>query len=142
MIYGFALLFFLLALVTGIPALRNLLRMRQINKNAGSTTGYVASMGNALGWLWTSDFGNVARPNIKYESPSGKEMAIEVVTGNMFTVLRYEQGMAVEVVFDRSAPWDAYARPEWMENLKDLWIGLGGLVLSIALVITGRIFGL
>jgi hypothetical protein len=99
MIYGFALLFGLLAIVTGVPALRELLRMRQINKNAGSTTGYISSPGNALGWLWTADFGNVTRPNIKYESTAGKEMAIEVVTSSMFTFRRYEQGIAVRVVW-------------------------------------------
>ena len=142
MIYGLALLLALLGLVTGVPGLRQILRMRRINQNAGSTTGYVSSTGNALGWLWTSDFGSVTRPNINYESPSGKEMALEVATSSMFTFHRYEDGMSVEVVYDKSSPWDAYAQPEWKANFQDLWIGLAALALSTALVLVGRIFGL
>jgi hypothetical protein len=142
MIYAFCLLLLVLSLVISIPALRRLLQMRRINRRAASANGYVDNVSSSLGWLWTSDFGSVTRPLIKYDSPQGKEMAIEVAASSMFTFRRYEPGMRIEVIYDSASPWEAYARPEWTANLRDFWIGLGSLVLSIALYILGRLLGL
>lgn len=139
MFYGLALLFVLAAAVLGIPAWRQLQRMRRINRNAVSTKGYVATVRNALGWLWASGFGNVIRPMIKYESSSGKEMAIEVATSSMLLFRRYEPGMRVEVVYDSTSPWEAYCRPEWDANQRDFWMGMASLALAVIMYVAGRL---
>lgn len=137
MIYGFSLLFVLLGLVLCIPAARKLLRMREINRNNAVTTGLVTSASSALGWLWTSGFGSSTRPLIKYQSPKGIDIILEVADSSMFTFRKDEPGMAVEVVFDVTVPGRAYAKPDWRSVLQDLWLGLGALFLAAVLWIGG-----
>jgi len=142
MIYGFSLLFVLLCLVTGIPALRRLFYMRGVNRNSATTTGEVISSKSALGWLWTSAFGSVSRPLIRYHTPDGKELVLEVVSSSMFTFQRYETGASEEIVYDSDRPGKAYARGEWDSVVRDLWIAAGGLGLAIALCVLGRVLDL
>ncbi len=138
MIYGFSLLFLLLSLVLGIPALRQLLRMRAINRNPGVTPGQVTSNSSSLGWLWTASFGSVNRPLIRYQSPRGSEMVLEVADSSMFTNHRYNTGDNVEVVYDRDMPGRAYARPEWPAALREMTFSIISLVVAILLWIVGR----
>jgi hypothetical protein len=140
MIYGLSIPLFLLAFIAGIPALRQLRRMRAVNRNCDRTAGEVAFAASSLGWLWTSTFGNVSRPLIRYRSPAGTEMAIEVATSSVFPGYRYEGGATVEVVYDRDMPGRAYAAPEWAVVRRELWIAVGSLLLAILCLVIGFIY--
>ncbi len=142
MIYGFSLLFVLLCLVTGLPALRKLFRMRKIKRNCATTTGEVISSKSSLGWLWTSTFGGVSRPLIRYHTPDGKELILEVVSSSMYTYRRYETGASEEIIYDQDRPGRAYARSEWGAALRELWIAGGSLVVAVALWVVGRALNL
>jgi hypothetical protein len=138
MIYGFSLLTLVLALVLGVPALRNLLRMRRINRHGKSATGHITRVKTNLGWLWSSNFGNATQPRILFETDQGKEMILELVTSSMFTLRQYEAGQLVEVIYDAENPWEAYALPEWSSNQRDLWFASASLLLSAVLLVYGR----
>jgi hypothetical protein len=89
MIYGLSLLFLLLALVFGIPAVREWRRMRRIDRRAASTMGVVTSSSSAMGWMWTASFGNQDRPLVGYSLPHGEPMVLEIVTSSVLPRRRY-----------------------------------------------------
>jgi hypothetical protein len=140
MIYALSLLFALLGLVLGIPAARALLRFRQINRNSRTISGEVISASSTMGWLWTAGFGSSTRPLIRYFSPKGNELKLEIVDSSMFTNRKYFAGMAVDVIYDADMPGRAYARPEWGSARQDLLLGIGAFVLAAALWVVGSIF--
>jgi hypothetical protein len=142
MIYGLSLLLGLLSLVVLIPAIRQMLRMREIDRNSASTNGMVISSKSAMGWLWTASFGNQDRPLIRYQSPKGSEMVLEVVTGSVLPVRRYEPGHSLTIVYDRDMPGRAYAQPEWGVVKREILLGVGALTLAIGLWVTGWFFNL
>jgi hypothetical protein len=142
MIYGFSLLFLLLCLVIGIPAIRQMLFMQDVNKNGATTTGEVKSSKSAMGWLWMSSFGNQDRPLIRYQSPSGTEMLLEVTTSSVLPKRRYEPGQTLEVRYDSSRPGRAYLVAEWKVIVRELWLGSGALAMSIVLWIIGCVYNM
>jgi hypothetical protein len=137
MIFGFALLTFLLALVTGIPATRALLRMREINQHRAETAGTVTSSKSATGWLWTSSYGNQDRPLVQYRSPKGEEMVLQIVTSSIVPQRRYEPGQAVTVVYDTTMTGSAYVKDEWQVAVRDAWIAGAALIVTVILLIAG-----
>ena len=137
MIFGFSLLIFLLALVTGIPSIRALLRMREINQHRAETGGTVTSSKSATGWLWTSSYGNQDRPLVTYRIPKGEEMVLQIVTSSILPQRRYEPGQAVTVVYDSKMPGSAYVKDEWQVAVRDAWLAGAALTISIILLIVG-----
>jgi hypothetical protein len=142
MIYALSLLVFLLGLVLVIPAIRQLMRFRAINSNCRTITGEVISANSAMGWLWTAGFGSSTRPLIRYQTPSGNELNLEIVDSSMFTIRKYESGMSVDVIYAADAPGRAYARPQWASARQDLWLGIGALVAAAALWVIGAVYQL
>jgi hypothetical protein len=143
MIYGLALLSGLLSLVVLIPAIRQMQRMREINRNCALAIGVVISSASAVSRLWwTASLGNQDRPLIRYQLPKGTELNLDVVTSSIFPVPRYEPGRSLTVVYDRDRPGRAYAQPEWGAVKRDILFGLGALILSIGLWVIGRVFNL
>jgi hypothetical protein len=137
MIFGFSLLIFLLALVTGIPAARGLLRMREINQHRAETGGTVTSSKSATGWLWTASYGNQDRPLVMYQTPKGEEMVLQIVTSSILPQRRYEPGQAVTVVYDTSMPGSAYVKDEWQVAVRDAWLAAGALFVAVVLLVAG-----
>jgi hypothetical protein len=142
MIYGISLLLGLLSLVLLIPAVRQIGRMREINQNCASTLGAVVSSKSSMGWLWTASFGNQARPLIRYQSPKGAEMILEVVTSSIMPIRRYEPGQSLTVIYDKDMPGRAYVQQEMDVMKREIFLGSGALVLAVALWIIGRIYNL
>jgi hypothetical protein len=142
MIYGLSLLSLLLALVFGIPAIREWLRMRRIDPRAGNTLGIVTSSNSAMGWLWAASFGNQDRPRVSYSTPHGEPMVLEIVTSSVLPRRRYEPGTSLEIVYDTDQPGAAYAKPEKGVILRELWVAAGALALSIVFWVLGEIFNL
>lgn len=116
--------------------------MRDIKKNSGTTRGQVISANSAMGWLWTAEFGNQDRPRIRYHSPTGTEMILEVTTSSVLPNRSYRPGETVEVLYEATRPGRAYVTREWMAAVNDIWIGSGALIVAIALWIIGYIYSL
>jgi hypothetical protein len=133
MFYAFSALLFVLSLVTGIPAIPQLLRMRRIKQDSAITTGMVTLDAGPIGWLMTSFLGSVSHPQIFYRTPNEKEFTIEVIDASAFKFRRYKSGDSVEVVYDKNAPWLAYVKKEWDNVLRDLWLAGGELLAAIIL---------
>lgn len=142
MIYGLSLLLGLLSLVLLIPAVRQVLRMREIDRNCAFTSGMVISSKSSMGWMWTAAFGNQDRPLIRYQSPKGAEMILEVVTSSILPMRRYEPMQSLTIVYDKDMPGRAYVQPEMDVMKREIFLGIGTLVLAIGLWIVGRIFNL
>jgi hypothetical protein len=142
MIYGIALLVGILGLVTVIPAIPQLLRMRKIKQNSASTTGLVSLAPNTSGVRMAAFLGSVNHPQIFYRTPDGKELTLEVVDSSNFKLFRYKSGEAVGVVYDKNYPWEAYVTKEWDNALRDLWMGSGEVVAALALWYIGVAFNL
>ncbi len=133
MAYGIAALLFILGLATGIPAIAPFLRMRKIKGDSAIATGIVHVNDNPTGGLMTSFLGKTRHPQIVYEDPNGKELSIEVWDNSIYRLYRYKSGEAVQVIYDKSAPWLAYPHKEWDGALRDLWMG-GGEVLTAIVI--------
>jgi uncharacterized protein with PQ loop repeat len=133
MFYAFSALLFVLSLVTGIPAIPQLLRMRRIKQDSAITTGMVTLDAGPIGWLMTSFLGSVSHPQIFYRTPNEKEFTIEVIDASAFKFRRYKSGDSVEVVYDKNTPWLAYVKKEWDNVLRDLWLAGGELLAAIIL---------
>jgi hypothetical protein len=131
--YAFSALLFVLSLVTGIPAIPQLFRMRKIKQDSASTTGLVTLEAGSIGWLMSSFLGRVSYPQIFYRTANEKEYTIEVIDASAFKIRRYKSGDSVEVVYDKNAPWQAYVKKEWDNALRDLWMAGGELLVSIIL---------
>ncbi len=149
MIYGIALLLFILGLVIDIPAVRRLAHMFAIRKNSRLTTGNVASTKSAIntaGWLFgaisASEVVNHERPLVTYQPSQGKEMSVEVIPSNFLSRQKYTAGEAVEVAYDASQPWRAYVIREWNATLHEIWISTGILVIAIILWIVGQAYNM
>lgn len=142
MIYGLSLLLGLLSLVLLLPIAKQMMRMREIDQNCALTAGTVISSKSAMGWLWTASFGNQDRPLIRYQSPKGVEMVLEVVTSSVLPMRRYEPGQSLTVVYDQDSPGKAYAQPEWNVAKREFALGLGTLALAIGLWAIGWLFNL
>jgi hypothetical protein len=139
--YAFSVLFFILSLVTGIPAIPKLLRMRKIKQNSARTTGLVRVAPNTEGVRMAAFLGNTNYPQIFYRTADEKEHTIEVVDDSNFRMYRYESGESVEVVYDRKFPWQAYVGKEWNKGVRDVWMAGGELLLSILLWNIGLALG-
>ncbi len=143
MIYGISMLLILLGLVMGIPAIRQLLNMKNIQRNSATTQGKVSSSKNMLGsGTWTAALGNQDRPLIQYYSSSGAELVFEVNTSSIFPKRRYEVGQALEITYDSAYPSRAYITQERTVALRELWLSGGALVIGIVFWITGRVYNL
>jgi hypothetical protein len=142
MIYAFSALLFVLSLATGIPAIPQLLRMREIKQNSASTTGLVILDAGSSGGLLSSVLGKVNHPQFLYRTPDKKEYTIEVVDSSAFKFYRYKSGESVEIAYDKNAPWKAYVKKEWDNALRDLWMSGGELLVSIILWNIGRALNL
>jgi hypothetical protein len=140
MIYGFSMLFFLLGMVLLIPAARKLLFMRAINRNPATTAGTVISSKSSMGWMWTASFGNQDRPLVRYQSPRGSDLVLEVTAGSILPQRRYEPGSMVTVVYDRDMPGSAYLQNEQQAARRDLRGGILALIGSILLAVIGVVF--
>lgn len=72
--YAFATLFFILGLVTGIPALLQLRRMETIKRSSASTSGVVRTVGRSnIGWNFLGEVGRSARPSVAFRVGSPPE---------------------------------------------------------------------
>jgi hypothetical protein len=149
MIYGIAMLLFILGLVVGIPALRRLLRMQSIKRKSQITLGRVESTDNAIniqrsfmGMFVADEVTNHQRPLIRYQPAHEKEMSIEIIPSTFLSGRRYETGESVEVVYDLSEPWRAYPLREWTATARDLWIGSVISATALILWILGRLYNL
>ncbi len=149
MIYGISLLLLILGLVVGVPAIRRFASMLAIKKKSGKTVGNVASRESAIntgGWLLgavsASEVVNHERPLVTYQAPAGKEMSVEVIPSNFLSRRKYTTGETVEVAYDLSEPWHAYVTREWNATLREIWIGIGILVIAAILWIVGYVYHL
>ena len=142
MIFVFSFLFMLMGLVFGIPAFRKWLFMREVRRNGANTQGTVLTTKSATGWLWAATFGNQDRPRVRYQSPTGTEMILEVTTSNFIPQRSYEPGEVVDVIYDTTQPGRAFTVRDSKATVVDLWVGIGTLTLSIALYVIGRVYNL
>jgi hypothetical protein len=81
----------------------------------------------------SSIIGKISYPKISYITPDEKERTIEVIQSSSFQNHRYKSGDTVVVVYDKSAPWQAYLQKEWDYVLRDLWMAGGELLAAAAL---------
>ncbi len=142
MIYGISLLLFILGLVTVIPAIPQLLRMRKIKQNSMNTTGLVSLPPDSTGVQMVAFLGNTHYPQIYYRTSNEKEYKIEVIDSSNFKMYRYQSGESVGVVYNKNFPWEAYVTKEWKNALRDLWMGSGELLVAIILYYIGIAFNL
>jgi len=142
MIYGIALLLFILGLVTVIPAIPQFSRMKKIKQNSVNTTGLVSWTPNSTGIRMASFLGSTHYTQISYRTLDGKECKIEVVDSSNFNWYRYQSGESVGVVYNKNFPWEAYVIKEWKNALRDLWMGSGELLVAITLYYIGVAFNL
>ncbi len=142
MIYVISFVIGLYCLVNGIPALRNILRMIEINRNCATTIGEARSVRRKLGTMLAWEFGESKQFAVYYLSPTKKELVIDVITSSSNTHPSYEGSQGVEVVYDKDLPGRAYAKPEWEMNKRELWITSIGIAVAIALWIIGKAYNL
>ncbi len=142
MIYVLSFVIGLYCLVHGIPALRHILRMMEINRNGATTIGKVMSVPRRLGTMLGWEFGETKQFSVYYLSPTKKELVFDVITGSFYTHPGYEGSQGVEVVYDKDSPGRAYAKPEWETNVRELWITSIGMVVAIALWVIGKALNL
>lgn len=140
--YAFAALFFILALTTGIPALLQLRRMETIKRSSATTSGVVRTVGRSnIGWNFLGEVGRSARPLVAFRVQD-KEYEVEMTDNSGFMNRRYEAGNTVEVVYSQESPWKAYLTSEWNLTRRDLWIGVGEIVLALVFWEIGVYLGL
>ncbi|MBN8657424.1 MAG: hypothetical protein J0M11_16960 [Anaerolineae bacterium] len=142
MIYAFATLFFILGLVTGIPAYFLWRRMETIKRSSAITSGVVRTVGRSnIGWNFLGEVGRSARPLVAFRVQD-KEYEVEMTDNSGFMNRRYEAGNTVEVVYSQESPWKAYLTSEWNFTRRDMWIAAGEIILAIAFWETGVYLGL
>lgn len=130
--YAFATLFFILGLVTGIPAFLQLRRMETIKRSSASTSGVVRTVGRSnIGWNFLGEVGRSARPSVAFRV-GDKEYEVEMTDNSGFMNRRYEAGNTVEVIYHKDEPWKAYLTSEWTFTRRDLWIAAGEIILALA----------
>ncbi len=142
MIYSFALLFFILGLTTGIPAIFQRKRMESIRQNSETTSGVVRMVGRSnIGWNFLGEMGRSARPLVAFRV-NDTEFEVEMTDNSGFMNRRYDAGNTVEVVYHKDMPWKAYLTTEWNYTRRDLWLGAGEIILAVVLWGVGAYFGL
>lgn len=140
--YAFAALFFILGLVTGIPAFFQWRRMETIKRSSATTSGVVRTVGRSnIGWNFLGEVGRSARPLVAFRV-GDKEYEVEMTDNSGFMNRRYEAGNTVEVVYQKDEPWKAFLTSEWTFTRRDLWIAAGEIILAIVLWETGTYLGL
>ncbi len=142
MIYALSLVLGLYGLATGIPALRHLLRMRDINRNCAVTTGEARSVRRKLGAMLAWGIGEGKQFSVFYLSPTGKELVLEVIVSGFYLHPSYSGNQGVEVVYDKDSPGRAYTKPEWEMCLRELLFASLALIAAIALWGIGKAFNL
>jgi len=142
MIYVVSFVLALYCLANGIPALRNILRMMEINRDCATTIGEARSVRRKLGTMLAWGFGEGKQFSVYYLSPTKQELVIDVITSSFYTHPIYEGNQGVEVVYDKDSPGRAYAKPEWEMNKRELWIASIGISVAIALWVIGKAFNL
>ncbi|MDO8754803.1 MAG: DUF3592 domain-containing protein [Anaerolineales bacterium] len=142
MFYAFSVLFLVLGLVTGAPAVFRSIQMKKIRQNSSTTVGMIKSSQSSLGWLMTSELGKVSRPLILFHTPDDKEHIIEIIDNRGFLSRRYETGESVDVVYDKSAPEKAYLKREWDIARRDLWKAAVEIVSAAVLWAVGVSLGI
>ena len=141
MFYGFAVLFFVLSLVTGFPALLRLSKMEKIRKNGKSTFGAVRAAESDLGWLMTGAMGRVTHPLIEFQV-NEKKHTIQVSDNRGFLAPRYDAGDTLELIYDKDTPWKAYIQQEWRIARADLFKSVAEIILAVVLWETGVSLGM
>ena len=141
MFYGFSVLFFVLSLVTGLPALFRLSKMEKIRKNSASTFGAVRAADSDLGWLMTGAMGRVTHPLIEFQV-NGQKHIIQVNDNRGFLAPRYDAGDSLEVIYDKDTPWKAYIQQEWRIARADSLKSVLEIILAIILWETGVSLGM
>ena len=141
MFYGFSVLFFVLSLVTGLPALVRLSTMEKIRKNSASTFGAVRAADSDLGWLMTGAVGRVTHPLIEFQV-NGQKHIIQVNDNRGFLAPRYDAGDSLEVIYDKDTPWKAYIQQEWRIARADSLKSVVEIILAIVLWETGVSLGM
>ena len=141
MFYGFSVLFFVLSLVTGLPALFRLSKMEKIRKNSASTFGAVRAADSDLGWLMTGAMGRVTHPLIEFQV-NGQKHIIQVNDNRGFLAPRYDAGDSLEVIYDKDTPWKAYIQQEWRIARADSLKSVVEIILAIVLWETGVSLGM
>lgn len=141
MFYGFAVLFFVLSLTTGFPALLRLSKMEKIRKNSSSTFGAVRAADSDLGWLMTGAVGRVTHPLIEFQV-NGQKHIIQVNDNRGFLAPRYDAGDSLEVIYDKDTPWKAYIQQEWRIARADSLKSVVEFILAIVLWETGVSLGM
>jgi hypothetical protein len=141
MFYGFSVLFFVLSLVTGLPALFRLSKMEKIRKNSASTFGAVRAADSDLGWLMTGAVGRVTHPLIEFQV-NGQKHIIQVNDNRGFLAPRYDAGDSLEVIYDKDTPWKAYIQQEWRIARADSLKSVVEFILAIVLWETGVSLGM
>ena len=141
MFYGFSVLFFVLSLVTGLPALLRLSKMEKIRKNSASTFGAVRAADSDLGWLMTGAVGRVTHPLIEFQV-NGQKHIIQVNDNRGFLAPRYDAGDSLEVIYDKDTPWKAYIQQEWRIARADSLKSVVEIILAIVLWETGVSLGM
>jgi hypothetical protein len=148
MIYVLSTLLFVLSLITGLPAIPRLLRMRKIKPNSSTTIGVVRSntppnLNDSTGTgMMSSILGKISYPQISYETPDKKERTMEVIESSSFQIRHYKLGDSVKVVYDKNAPGLAYLQKEWDNALRDVWMSGAELLVAAALWGVGVAFHL
>ena len=137
MIYAFSVLFFILGLATGIPAIILFRRMENVRKDSSTVSGVVRSTGNYPGFL----FGRSVRPLVAFHVQDTEHL-VEMTDNSGFFNPRYEAGKTVKVVYNKEAPWKAYLTNEWNFTRRDLWTAAGEIVFAAVLWGVGIYFGL
>ena len=141
MFYGFAVLFFVLSLVTGLPALLRFSKMEEIRKNGASTFGAVRTAESDLGWLMTGALGRMTHQLIEFQV-NEKKHTIQVNDNRGFLAPRYDAGNTLEVIYDKDTPWKAYIQQEWRIARADLFKSVVEIILAVVLWKTGVSLGM
>ena len=141
MFYSFSVLFFVLGLVTGIPAIFRLYGMEKIRKNGNRTFGVIRSADSDLGWRMTGALGRVDHPLIEFQVNDQKHI-IQTNDNRGFLAPRYDRGDTLEIIYDKDKPWNAYLKQEWQIAQKDLLKAVVEIVLAATLWWMGLSLGM
>ncbi len=137
MFYVFSVLFFILGLSTGIPAILLFRRMENVRKQSSTAPGVVRSIGNYRGFL----FGRSVRPLVAFRVQDTEHL-VEMTDSSGFFNPRYEAGEAVKVVYHKETPWKAYLTLEWALTRRDLWKAAAEIILAAVLWAVGVSLGI
>lgn len=118
----------MLGVVLGLPALRQLMRIRRDRKSSVVVAGTVSSSRSAAGWLRTADYGSQKRALITCQTPKGVDMGVEAAHLGRVPIRKYEARQSVEVMFDSSDPGQAFVVDKLNGALREIWLGSAALV--------------